>query len=233
MSILVHIFAALIGLDDLINVALTKNILVLASFKIIGSINEQNVIGIAVALPLENKDTHRNTCAKEEIGRETDHGIQHIQLLDKVFTDHFFRCTTEQNAMRQQHNSSSVLVHVMYHVLHKSKVSLALRGKLAVFVEPGIFHEAQIARPLCRIRRIGNLNTELHVTEVVMLQSVTVVDIEIAVRNATENHVHSGKVVGGGSKLLTIVVTHICIVFEAQQKRARATSGIGCVLDIR
>jgi len=66
-----------------------------------------------------------------------------------------------------------------------------------------------------------------------MLQSVTVVDIEIAVRNATKDHIHSGKVIGGGSKLLTIVVTHICIVFEAQQKRARATSGIGCVLDIR
>ena len=35
MSILVHIFTALIGLDDLINVALTEDVLVLASFKII------------------------------------------------------------------------------------------------------------------------------------------------------------------------------------------------------
>ena len=84
-----------------------------------------------------------------------------------------------------------------------------------------------------QIRRIGNLYTELHVSKVIMLQGITVVDVKVTVGNATENHVHSGKVVGGGSKLLTIVVTHICIVFEAQQKRAGATSGIGCVLDIR
>ena len=135
--------------------------------------------------------------------------------------------------MRQQHNSSSVLVHVMYHVLHKSKVCFALWSKLTIFVKTGVFHETQIARPLCRIRRIGNLYTELHVSKVIMLQGITVVDVKVTVGNATENHVHSGKVVGGGSKLLTIVVTHICIVFEAQQKRAGATSGIGCVLDIR
>ena len=150
-----------------------------------------------------------------------------------MLANYFLGSSTEQNAMRQQHNSSSVFVHVMYHVLHKSKVCFALRGKLTIFVKTGVFHETQIARPLCRIRRIGNLNTELHVTEVVMFQSVTVVDIEIAVRNATKDHIHSGKVVGGGSKLLTIVVAHICIVFETQQKRAGATSGIGCVLDIR
>ena len=41
-----------------------------------------------------------------------------------------------------------------------------------------------------------SLNTEFHVTKVVMLQGVSVVDIEIPVRNATENHVHSGEVVG-------------------------------------
>ena len=40
-----------------------------------------------------------------------------------------------------------------------------------------------------------------------MLQGITVVDVKVTVGNATENHVHSGKVVGGGSKLLTIVVT--------------------------
>ena len=48
-----------------------------------------------------------------------------------------------------------------------------------------------------------------------MLQGVTVVDIEIAIGNTTQNHVHSGKIIGSRGKLLTIVVAYISIVFEA------------------
>ena len=146
--------------------------MVFTGFKIARGINEQNVVGIVVSLPLEDKDTYRNACAEEKVGRKTDHSVQNIQLLDKVFADHFFCSTTEQHTVRQQHNSSSVLIHVMHHVLNKSEVSLALRGKLAVLIKTWVFHKAQIARPLSRIRGICNLNTEFHVTKVVMLQGV-------------------------------------------------------------
>lgn len=38
-----------------------------------------------------------------------------------------------------------------------------------ILIETLVLHEVHIGRPVCRIRRIGNLNTELHVSEVVML----------------------------------------------------------------
>ena len=149
-----------------------------------------------------------------------------------MLTDHFFGCAPEQNAVRQQDNSSSVFVHVVNHVLHKSKVSLALRRKFAVFIETLVLHEVHISRPICRIRRICNLNTELHVSEVVMFKRIAIVDIEVTVRDATKDHVHSGKVIGGRGQFLTVVVTHICIVLETKQQRAGAASRIGCVLNI-
>ena len=81
------------------------------------------------------------------------------------------------------------------HVLHKGKVRLAFRGKLAIFVKAGIFHELHISRPIRRVWRISNLNAELLVAKIVMLQSIAVVDIEVAVRNASQNHVNSGEIV--------------------------------------
>ena len=86
-----------------------------------------------------------------------------------MLANYFLRSTTEQDTMRQENNSSSVLIHVVNHVLNKGKVSLALRSKFAILIETLVLHEVHIGRPVCRIRRIGNLNTELHVSEAVML----------------------------------------------------------------
>ena len=117
--------------------------------------------------------------------------------------------------VRQENNSASILIHVVYHVLHKGKVSFALRRKFAVFVETLVLHEVHIGRPVCRIRRIGNLNTELHVPEVVMLQGITVIDVKVAIRDSAQNHVHSGEVISRGGQFLSVIVSHVGIVLEA------------------
>jgi len=107
---------------------------------------------------------------------------------------------------------------VVNHVLNKGKVSLALRSEFSVLVESLVLHEVHIGRPVCRIRWIGNLNTELHVSEVVMLQGITVVDVKVAIRDSAQNHVHSGEVISRGGQFLSIVVSHVGIVLEAQQQ---------------
>ena len=112
-----------------------------------------------------------------------------------MLADYFLRSSTEQDAMRQKNDGSSVLIHVVNHVLNKGKVSLALRSKFAILIETLVLHEVHIGRPVCRIRRIGNLNTELHVPEVVMLQGITVIDVKVAIRDSAQNHVHSGEVI--------------------------------------
>src|SRR5699024_669460 len=156
----------------------------------------------------------------EEVCRKTNDGIQHIQLLDEVLADYLFGSATEENTMREKNNSSSVFIHVVDHVLHKGKVRLALRSKLAILVESSVFHELHIGRPIRGVRRIGNLNTELLVAKIIMLQGVSVVDIEVAVRNATQDHVHSGEIVCSRGQLLPIVVSYIRVVFQAKQQRA-------------
>ena len=66
-----------------------------------------------------------------------------------------------------------------------------------------------------------------------MFQGVSVVDIEVAVRNAAQDHIHSGEIVCSRGQLLPIVVSDIRVVFQAQQKRAGTASRVGCILHIR
>ena len=143
-----------------------------------------------------------------------------------------FSLTSKRNLVAVVSDGTAILVHVIYHVLHEGKVGLAFRRKFSVFIEPLVFHKVRISGPIRRIRRIGNLNSELHVTEIVMLKRIAVVDVEIAIRNATQDHVHSGEVVGSGGQFLSIVVSHIRVILEAQQQRAGTTSRIGSILYI-
>ena len=53
MSILINVLTALVCVYDLVDVALPEDVLILSSLKVFGSVDEQDVIRIAVALPLE------------------------------------------------------------------------------------------------------------------------------------------------------------------------------------
>ena len=78
MGILVHILTPLVCLDNLINVAFSENVLIFASLKIIGSVDEKDVVRVAVAFSLEDENTNRNAGAKEKVSRKSDDGIQNI-----------------------------------------------------------------------------------------------------------------------------------------------------------
>ena len=78
MSVFIDILTALVGFNDLVNVALPKDILVLSGFKVAGSVDEKNVVRVTVSLSLENKDADRDARTKEQICRQSDYRIQNI-----------------------------------------------------------------------------------------------------------------------------------------------------------
>ena len=78
MSIFFDILTALVGLNNLVNVALTKDVLVLSGFKVAGSVDEKNVVRVTVSLSLENKDAYGDARTKEQICRQTDYRVQNI-----------------------------------------------------------------------------------------------------------------------------------------------------------
>ena len=78
MSIFIDILTALVGLNNLVNVALPKDVLVLSCFKVAGSVDEKNVVRVTVSLSLENKDADRDARTKEQICRQSDYRVQNI-----------------------------------------------------------------------------------------------------------------------------------------------------------
>ena len=78
MSVFIDILTALVGLNNLVNVALPKDILVLSGFKVAGSVYEKNIVRVTIALSLENKNADRDTRTKEKICRQTDYRVQNI-----------------------------------------------------------------------------------------------------------------------------------------------------------
>ena len=121
---------------------------------------------------------------------------------------------------------------MMNHMLHKRKVSLALRCQLTILVKTLVFHKLHICRPVCRIRRICNLYTELGISKVIVLQGVTIIDIETTIRNATKNHVHTCQVIGRGGEFLTVVVIDISIFLQTEKQGSRTTGRVSCSLHV-
>ena len=130
----------LISIDNFRNIFITKNILCFIFFKLLGSVNKQNV-GIASAFT-EDNDTSRNRCAVEQILGQTDNRINQV-FIHNSLTNFAFACTSEQNAVRSNSGNSSVSAHRCNHMKKKSPVALACRGdsyiKAVPAVKPG-FH---------------------------------------------------------------------------------------------
>ena len=84
-----------------------------------------------------------------------------------------------------------------------------------------------------RIGRIGDLNAKLAIAEQVVFERIAVADVKVLVANAAQDHVHAGEVVSRRGKFLSVVIAHVRILLEAQQKRTRTASRICSVLHVR
>ena len=133
--------------------------LVVFSFldKTLRGIDNQHVV--IVAMLFEHHDEGRNTCAKEDIGRQSDNGIDVI-LLNEVTTDFafpfavFIGIATEENPVRKHNRQDSVRFKVMELMKQKGIVGFAFRS-YTVILETCIQFTV-VGIPLLRIRRIAD-----------------------------------------------------------------------------
>ena len=82
MTILLDFLALTIGINYLLNVLWAKLILCLYLFKLLAGIYEEYIIIILAAL-LYHNDTSWDTCTIENVGRQTDDGVNIVLLLNE------------------------------------------------------------------------------------------------------------------------------------------------------
>ena len=78
MTVLFYLLALTIGINNLLDMLRTELVLGFDLFKLLASINEENVVILLTAF-FEYQDTGRDACAIEDVGRQTDDGI-HISF---------------------------------------------------------------------------------------------------------------------------------------------------------
>ena len=90
---------------------------------------------------LQHEYTGRYAGAVKDIGRQADHCIEVVSFFNEVFADMSFGATSEQYTVRQDTGHGAGIRQLIYHVLHKSKVSCAFRGKSSIGGIPVITHK--------------------------------------------------------------------------------------------
>ena len=178
----------------------------------------------------EHHDEGRNTCAKEDIGRQSDNGIDVI-LLNKVTTDFAFPFTvfigiaTEENPVRKYNCQDTIRFKVMKLMKQEGVVSFAFRS-YAVILETCIQFTV-VGIPLLRIGRIADNGihvkrfsdvTAVSLQRPVLFQRVGTAGIYIIRFDTTHHQVHTGQVVSIFLQFLSIIF-HLVLVFDMASNR--------------
>ena len=171
-------------------------------YKTLRGINNQHIV-IATML-FEHHDEGRDTCTKEDIGRQSDNGID-VVLLNQVTTYFafpfaiFIGIATEENSMRKYNCQDAVWFKVMELMKQKGVVSFAFRS-YTIILETRIQFTV-VGIPLLRIWRIADNGIHVQrfadVTTVglqrpVLFQRVSTTGIYIIRFDTTHYQVHTG-----------------------------------------
>ncbi|MNG36329.1 hypothetical protein D3C84_1233270 [compost metagenome] len=70
---MVFFAAVLISVENLVDVFGQQPILTLAVFEVLGSVDEQHVIGLFALL--QHQNAYRNASREEQVGRQADHRV--------------------------------------------------------------------------------------------------------------------------------------------------------------
>ena len=186
----------------------TKFVLSLYLFKLLACINEQNIV-ILLAAFLKDKDTSRYACAIENIGRQTDNGINIVFLLYQETAYNALCIPSEQNSVRSNASHRTTFIEVMNHMQNKSIVGCFLRCKSSCFTETVGVVEFVGSTPFGRERRICNHCIELHIIECVPFKRIAILYFEAAESDTVQQHIHSGKVVSSRIFLLSIDICRL------------------------
>lgn len=90
MAEFILIDARQIRFDDFMDMRRAQDVLRFNFIECLAGVNEQDIVRIAAAF-LEHQHAGGNAGTVEDIGRQADHGIQAIHLLDQILADMAFR----------------------------------------------------------------------------------------------------------------------------------------------
>ena len=143
MAVFLYFLAFTVGADYFLYMFRTKLVLGLGLLELFAGIDEENVFILFTAF-FHHEDTCRDARAIENVGGETDDGIDIILFLDKVLANFPLGRPAEKDTMRSDASHCSAIVEVVNHVQDKGVVSLRLWGKNASLAEPVIVIELDI-----------------------------------------------------------------------------------------
>ncbi len=229
-----------VGIDDLVDVLGQERVLALPRLIMLGRVDEQHIIG-ALAL-LEYQDADRNAGRVEQFRRQADHGVD-IAVLQQFCADPLIRPAPEQHAVRQDDRHGAVLGEEVEPVQQEGEIGRRLRRE-AVIPEAEILLHLLGRAPAVAEGWIGDDRIELDLLRRVRLaqdvpivfQTVAVVDIELGIPHAVQEHVHAGEVVGGDVLFLPVDLANPVLAdvpAHVQQKRARAAGEIVDAVQLR
>ena len=204
--------------------------LVIFSFlnKTLRGIDNQHVV--IVTMLFEHHNEGRNTCAEENIGRQSDNGID-VVLLNEVATDFAFSFTifisiaTEENPVRKHNRQDSVRFKMMEFMKQKGVISFAFRS-YTIILETCIQFTV-VGIPLLRIGGIADNGihvkrfadvTAVGLQRPVFFQRVGTTGIDVIRFDTTHHQVHTCQVVSVFLQLLRIVF-HLVLVLDMAPNR--------------
>ena len=197
-------------------------------YKTLRGIDNQHVV--IVTMLFEHHDESRNTCAEEDIGRQSDNGID-VVLLNQVATYFafpftiFIGITTEENTVRKYNCQDTVWFKVMEFMKQKGVVGFAFRSYTIIlktriqFTVVGIplLRIGRIADNSIHVKRFSDIST-VSLQRPVLFQRVGTTSIDVVWFDTTHHQIHTGQVVGVFLQLLRIVF-HLVLVFDMTPNR--------------
>ena len=163
----------------------TEFVLRLYLFKLFACVDEENIVVLLTAF-LEYEDAGGDACAIEDVGRQTDNGIHIVLFLNEETADYALGIATEQHSMRSDTSHCATLIEVVNHVENKGIVGSLAWCQASSLAETVIVVELFGSTPFCRERRICYHCVKLCIAKSISLQSVAILNAEIAELNTMQ-----------------------------------------------
>ena len=204
-----NILAVAHGVGYLLDVAGTELVLLAFLDKSLACVDDEHVV--IITMLLEHHHEGRNACAEEDVGWQTDDGVD-VVLLDETGADLLFLAATEQYAVGQHDGEDAVWLQVVELVEQEGIVGLRLRRHaivfeagvgLAVFRVP-VLGVGWVAHHCIHVERLTYLAAGVD-DRPVFCERVGAAGVDVARLDSTHHEVHAGEVVGVLYQLLRIV----------------------------